>query len=549
MFKKHISRLFLYSAIFLFSLLFPFSLTNAQQTTPEKERYGGTLRVAVPNDFKSLDARYLGQSGSSIRGQQHLYNRLVEYGPRGTQDSIPGLATDWKRTDDVTWLVHLRQGVKFHNGKEMTAYDVAKNYDWRVNGEKYTKEKGWRPCRGRNHYSQIKSVEAVDKYTLKFTQKFPFAPFVGMNLGWGTRGIIDPDIVEKYDKQATLYPVGTGPFRSFEYVSGSHLILERFDDYWGGKTYLDRVILRIIPDAQTRLIALQKGEVDIATDLLFSQVSEVKKDPNLRYYSIAEARRGRQAVWFNFRRWPMNQLRFRQAIAMGVDWERIIKAVFPKGTENITRTLFQGSWLENPEAKTLIPPYNPQKAKQLLKELEKEAGKSIPKIYALAPSGYQQNIPANILRIAVTQLKQIGLNTDLYILPEEIRKDKMRRDPKCEWDFCINAYAGPAIDPGETITDFYSQTPVAGDGKNISGYENSKLDELYKKGGAVHNQEERKKIYQELEKMILKDMVILPVFAIPTIFAYNKKVHDFPAHDSLHIFFRTTWNNVWLEKK
>ncbi len=549
MFKKHVLRSVMSLSIFLTSVLLLFSLADAQKSMPEKEKYGGTLRVAVSNDFKSLDARYLGQSGSSTRGQQHLYNRLVEYGPKGTHDSIPSLATHWKRIDDVTWLVHLKEGVKFHNGKEMTAYDVGKNYDWSVNGQKYTKERGWRPSRGRNFYVQIKSVEAVDKYTLKFTLKFPFVPFVEMNLGWGTRGIIDPDIVEKYEKQATLYPVGTGPFKFVEYVSGSHLLLERFDDYWGGKAYLDKVILRIIPDVQTRLIALQKGEVDIATDLLFSQVNELKKDPNLKYYSIPEARRSVEAIWFNFRRWPMNQLKFRQAVAMGMDWDKIVKAAFPVGTEKIVRTLFEGSWLENPEAKRLIPSYNPQKAKQLLKELEKEAGKPIPNIYGLAPSGYKQNIPENILRIAASQFKQIGLNLDLYILPDEVRKDKMRRDPKCEWDFAINNYAGPAIDPGETITDFYSQSPVAGDGKNISGYNDPKLDELYKKGGAAYRQEERKRIYQEIEKIILKDMVILPIFAIPTIFGFNKKVHDFPAHDSLHIFFRTSWNNVWLEKK
>ena len=123
--------------------------------------------------------------------------------------------------------------------------------------------------------------------------------------------------------------------------------MDRFDDYWGGKAYLDRVIFRIIPDDFTRFIALQRGEVDIALELRLSQIDQLKKDPNLRYYLLSHYRSG-VAMWFNFRRWPMNQLKFRQAVAMGVDWDKISQSVFPKGAEKIIRTMFQGTWIENP---------------------------------------------------------------------------------------------------------------------------------------------------------------------------------------------------------
>ena len=267
MFRNHFSKMKLGLSFFVAGLLI-FSTVQAQQTASEQEKYGGTLTIAIPKDFKSLDARYLSKEGSSTRGQQQLYNRMVEYGPKGMNDIIPGLAASWEKIDQTTWLVHLRKGVKFHNGKELTAHDVAQNFDWKTNSKKYTKEKGWRPPRGRSDSHHIRKVEIVDKYTLKYTLKFPFVPFVGVNLGWALRGIIDPEVVEKYGRQATLHPVGTGPFKFAEYASGSHLVMERFDDYWGGKPYLDRVVLRIIPDSQTRMLALQKGEVDIATDLL-----------------------------------------------------------------------------------------------------------------------------------------------------------------------------------------------------------------------------------------------------------------------------------------
>ncbi len=549
MFKKQVFKVILLQSILFVSFFSFFSLAYAQKVVPEKDKYGGMLTIAIPSDFKSLDARYVGQSGTSRRGQQHLYNRMVEYGPKGAHDIVPGLATDWKQIDQLTWLVHLREGVKFHNGKELTAEDLVKNYDWKLRAKENTAEKGWRPPRGRSDVLSLKKVEAVDKYTLKYTLNYPFVPFVSIVLGWGTQAVIDPDIVEKYGNQATLHPVGTGPFKFREYVSGSHLILDRFDDFWGGKTYLDRIVFRIIPDVQTRFIALQKGEVDLATDLLFSQIPELRRDSNLAYHLIMEARKGSWGnLWFNFRRWPMNQLKFRQAVAMGADWKNIAKAVFPKGIDTTRSTFFERSWLEDKDAKKLLPAYAPAKAKQLLKEVEKEARRPIPPLYSMTNKTHQ-GIPASVLQIGAEQLKKIGLKLDVYVLEDEVSKDKSHRDPKSEWDLMIASFTGPAVDPGETMVDFYSKTPRGGDGKNLSGYSNPKLDELYIKGGTIPNKEQRKKTYQEIERILLKDIVVLPIFDVPFIFGYSKRVHDFPAHDSANPLFRSAWNNVWVEKK
>jgi peptide/nickel transport system substrate-binding protein len=289
--------------------------------------------------------------------------------------------------------------------------------------------------------------------------------------------------------------------------------------------------------------------VDIATDLLFSQIKEIEKDPKLKYNLFAEARRGTAGnIWFNVRRWPVNQLKCRQAIAMGADWRKIPTILLPKGVLPVRYSFFERTWLENTEAKNLAPSYNPEKARQLLKEVEKEAGKPLPRIYFMTDKG-RQGIPGATIQIAAEQFKKIGLNMDIAILDPEVSKDKQRRDPKSDWDLMLAPVKGPAIDPGDTISDFYSKTPAGGDGKNIPGYDNPKVDELYVKGGAAYNRQEAKKIYQEIEKIILKDLVAMPIFDLPFIFAYNKRVHDFPAHDSAHLLFRTSWNNVWLDKK
>lgn len=551
--KRYASILLLsLSSFILINLLFSFSLANAQKQIPEKERYGGTLRIALPNDPKSLDSRYIGYGVSSWRGIQQLYDQLVEFPRNSDKELEPSLASGWKQLDDLTWVVSIRKGVKFHNGKELTADDVAKNFDWRVNFEKYMKEKNWRPPRAKSDVgSAAEKIEVIDKYTLKIVLKYPFTPFAMGILQKGmTAGVIDPDTVEKMGKQATLNPVGTGPFKLTEWVPGSHIIYEGFEDYWGGKAYLDKVVFRVIPDAQTRLIALQKGEVDLAI-LDLTALPTVKGDPNLDHWFCTDFNRKWGVLWFNLRRWPMSSLKFRKAIAMGADWNRAAAVAFPKGALFLNRTFYGGTWAENPEAKKLVLPYDPKKARELIKELEKEAGKPLPaEIDAVtstrAPAG---GALGDLLMIAADQLKQVGVNLKVRVLMPELLTDVYRRDPRSGWDILLASMACPKADPYGVTHDLFSKTVTAGDGKNIPAYSNPKVDELHLKILAVADRGKRIKLYNEVEKILFNDLVALPLVELPGFFGVNKKVHDYAPHPSGILYIKTRWNNIWKEKE
>lgn len=546
MFKKHVLWVPLFLSIVFVGFLF--SLANAQVTVLEKKKYGGTLIMATPEDPRSLDGRYLGESASSNEGYQHIYERLVDYSSVGSREVIPLLATGWKRLDELNWLVYLRKGVKFHNGKELTAQDIWQNLDWKLNSGKYAKEKGWKPPRGKTTgTSQIKKMEVVDKYTLKINLIRPYPPFVNDLLNWMIRGVIDPEVVEKYGKEATLHPIGTGPFKYAEWVPGSHIILERFEDYWGEKAYLDKVIFRIIPDGQTRLIALQKGEVDIA-EVPLTAVSFLQKDPKLTFFKVEDVTRRTGILYFNQRRWPMNQLKFRQAIAMGVDWVNMAKIAFPRDTFTPCRSFLKGSWAENPEAEKLLPPYNPTKAKELLKEVENEAGKPIPKEIDAVTRKSTGDILGNTLILGAEQLKKIGINLVVKVLEHEVEKSVVRMSINPNWSILLHSVKGPGIDPNSQAKEFLSTNPSAGDGKNIPAYANSRYDELYIKASSETEREKRKKIYQEMEKISLKDLVGLPIFNLPYVYGLNKRVHGYKPHDSGFFFIKSSWNNVWVEK-
>ncbi len=536
----------LISMMVLLNLGFPessSSATSQPRVVPEKEKYGGTLKIAINIDPKSLDSRYLGWGWENNCGFQQIYENLVSYGPKVSSPSVPTLAESWEQLDDITWLVRIRKGVKFHNGRELIAEDIKTQMGWSMEPPK-----GWRPPRQRSASGLIKQIELIDKYTLKFTLKQPEELFVPYIMRWGHNGYSPPELVEKWGKEYALHPTGTGPFKFVEWVSGDHITLERFDDYWGKKPYLDRVIIRTIPDPQTRFIALQKGEVDITVDIPLVSVPLAKKDPNLIIYeAVSTFAPDGGGFNFNLRRWPTNQLKFRQAIAMGADWEKIAKLSVPNNQAVIRRSFLKGSWAYDPKSEKIVPSYNPEKAKKLIKEVEKEAGRPIPPLYAITSD--TGTFPG-FLTIAASELKKIGVPLDLHLFPYDVAKDKRQRDPKMEWD--INLWRqdrGAGVHPLFFFDSFRSDKTGAPDGKNLWGYNNPKFDELLKQGRkGMKDRKKLQQLYQEIERILLTDIPRLPIYDQPVCFGVNKKVHDFYPHSSLWIFLVSSFNNIWIEK-
>ncbi|MBW1997633.1 MAG: ABC transporter substrate-binding protein [Deltaproteobacteria bacterium] len=499
-------------------------------------KYGGTLRIGLRMpQFHRMDVRYTTLE-TMVPAMGMIYDRLFNWGPDGFKSLSPALATRYETKDNKIWILHLRKGVKFHNGREMTAEDVKTNLEWRIKTPP-----GWKPVKFRELIKYLKAVEVVDKYTVKIILEKPYAPLMRV-MTYAVRGIAPPEEVEKWGKKFQSHPCGTGPYKIVSIRPKEKVVIERFEDYWGPRPYIDRVEYIPIRSDEARLIALEKGDVDMA-QLLDIARPILEKDPNLEY----QAARNSLVLhkhYFNFRRWPMNDIRFRKAIWMGADWKNICINIRAFKSGVYARTLLEYSPYFNPEALKLVPAYDPEKARKLIKAVERDAGKKIPPIYWLdsnRPTGRRIAEPAKL------QLAQIGVTLDVHLLSHAIWYEKVLRDPKIEWD-TAGYGIGFAVDPSLGFRYFETNSGVAPDGKSLGGYSNPEFDRWLEKAESARSGEERKRAYQEAEKILLKDVAAIPLSGYRMVIGYNKKVKGFKINDTLNIYVCNPYSNLWIEE-
>jgi ABC-type transport system substrate-binding protein len=230
---------------------------------------------------------------------------------------------------------------------------------------------------------------------------------------------------------------------------------------------------------------------------------------------------------------------------MGADWKNIVINTSPIKASLPARTPLQRTNYENSEAFKLVPAYNPEEAKKLIRAVEKDAGKKIPPIYLL-----DSNMSPNkdIAEVAFIMLKQIGVPLNLQLFSHAIWWEKLLRDPKLEWD--MGGFgSGWLASPWYGFSYFKSDSRTGADGKSVGGYSNPELDRLVDIMAVSTDEGERTKAIQEAEKILLKDVACIPLLNTHSVRAWNKKVKGHVITDSGKINVTTGWGaNVWIEK-
>ncbi len=349
-------RWFVTIAFFAMSLV----VLSAQDSAPS-----GDLVVALPNDPTSLFPPR-GADITASNAARPLYNSLVNID--ANNEIVPELAESWEISEDGTqYTFKLREGVVFHNGEVFDANSVVATWTF-----------GSDPSNGyAQNFTKVTNVEIVDDTTVTLTTAAPDPVFMTeLATGWA---MLPPQYMEEVGIEGfEAAPIGTGPFRLVERIAGDRIVMEANPDYWeAGLPKVASLTFRIIPDATTRLAAIQTGEIHIVNRLSVDLMSVLEGDSNINIISYPNDR----VYYVAFKNigngidTPLEDVKVRQALNFAVNRPGIISAIFGGAASEVTGFVMP----TNLGFDDSITPYayDPEKAKELLTEAGYAEGFSI----------------------------------------------------------------------------------------------------------------------------------------------------------------------------
>ncbi|MBV8713494.1 MAG: peptide ABC transporter substrate-binding protein [Chloroflexi bacterium] len=477
---------------------------------------GGVLKVGLQADPTSLDPQKTSLT-ALFHVTEHIYSLLVRLKPDLTVE--PDLAEKWDISPDgKTYTFTLRQGVKFHSGKPLTSADV-----------KYTFDRLVDPATASPNAAVLSSVDTIttpDDNTVVITLNKADASFL-TNLTGPSTVIINKAAVDA-NGDLTKTADGTGPFKFKEYVPNTRVVLERNPDYWEtGKPYLDGIEMTIASDDTARTAAVRTGTVDFIEYAPLKDIPSLKSDSSLAL--AGDQNTNIRFIGLNVTRKPFTDLRVRQAIAAVVDRDAVLgPAVFGFGTP--TLEIFPpGYWAG---LGTKPSPPDVAKAKQLLSDAGYPDGFSTTIL-----SWSQYSFLSNAAVVVQDQLKQIGITADVN-LEENAAYIKDYLDNN--FDLTVTGTSA-YVDPN----DIYLRNFGTGQPSNAVRYSNPAADDLIAKGVATTDETERKKIYQQLQQLLLDDVPWVNLYIANQFEAMKTYVKGYT-----HIPTGTnyTLKDAWLDK-
>jgi len=443
-------------------------------------RPGGASVWAAETDPVALNP-ITNSNFSSTQGFEHCYESLTAFDAK--LQIVPALAERWDVPNPTTYVFHLRRGVKFHDGSELTAADVKYTFDIVLD------PKG--PAVWRGNFDQVDRVEVVDPQTVRFVTKAPFPPLLGALAILRSSAIIPKGAMEKLKLDTQV--VGTGPYRLVEYVPKSHIKLKRNPDYWGKPLpYIEDVTFRILEEEDARVAGLRSGSLDYAF-LSPEGVQRIRGEKQIvvtsrpRTYLYAFVVNRQRKLW--------SDPRVRQAMSLALDRAEIIEKVFSGGATMAGPIPFGfGDWyLSAEELKARW--YRPDvgRAKQLLKEAGVPDGQELD----LLVTAFNQNFPG-LAVVFAEQMKRVGLAVKIRQVEQGVFIKEVA-PPTFNYDVQINAYTARHDPDGYVYNGLHSKTA------NACGYSNPKVDDLLVKARTTIDPAQRKSLYREVQQLLLDD--------------------------------------------
>jgi peptide/nickel transport system substrate-binding protein len=466
----------------------------------------------------------------NLNVSKHIFEPLVKMSP--DSQVIPCLAESWSLINKVTWEFKLRKGVKFHNGSELTAEDVAWSIDRpaTIIGS---------PAKFDVFTKMIVNRTIIDPYTIRFTTKEPH-PLLPADLTAvmmvskkATQGVPSDDF------STGKGMVGTGPFKFVNFQRGDRVTLERNDAYWGTKAAWSKVTLRFISNASTRIAALLSGDVQAIEDVPTADLARVRGDANLSLFSKVS-----QRVIFLFPdtvrdkspyvsdkdgrvldKNPLRDAKVRTALSMAINRygikDRVMEGLSAP-TNNIVPINFVGF---NP-ALGDTKKFDPEGAKNLLAQAGYPNGFSL----TLHTPNNRYNNDEKIALTTAQMWSAIGVNTQVVAQPMSVYSTQASKGTYSMGLLGWGATTGEASFPLRAIAACPNPETGLGGG-NWGKYCNPKMDELLLKAMHTMEEKDRLKLLQEATAILINDGGIIPIHNQVTTWAAKKGVNFVPRSD------------------
>jgi len=409
----------------------------------------------------------------------------------------PALCESYEVVSDTEWIFHLKKGVKFHNGEEMTARDVKASLDL---------------CKESPQVSQYGVstgvVEIVDDYTVKITTD---GPQFGLLADLGTHGnfILPADLIESghdFNKE----PIGTGPYRLTAWNKGESLEFEAFEDYWGGEPAIKHISWRVIPEGSSRTMALETGEVDLIIEVETTDFPRLVENPDITTFS--EAGTSHNWMMINNEKAPFDNINFRRAIASCIDKEAVIQVAL-SGTGSVSDSMvpdcFQGVVSDG------APGYDVEQAKAYFAESglnPADCG------FALICSDDTKLRVGQVIQSCIKDALGIDITLESMDLATYL-------DVTAEGDYqaAIGGYTSSTL--LSYVQGVYHSQSIGG--SNKTRINDPEVDSLIEKIQSTLDQEENTKVVTELSKTLNELCPQIPLYLRNNVRAYRNGLQGF----------------------
>lgn len=486
---------------------------------------GEPLIIAVSTDAVTLDPHVQNDSHSE-QVVAMLYNTLLKFEEDGT--IVNDLAESYTVSPDKrTWTFTLKQGVKFHNGKEMTAADVKATYErfmaddadaTRLVVKEITK--------------MFESVEMIDQYTVSITTDKPYGPMMPL-LCNRSLAIMDADIIAQHKASTGDFPesvIGTGPYKIQSWKKDEEIVLVKFDDYFGAPGKSDALHFRVMPEAASRVIALETGEVDFVGQFPAEDMERLKESPEINV--IQKPSVGARLFRFGCNDEIISNSKVRQAIVHAIDRKAFVEGLFPGMSRPSTGPMTPVVWGYHNFG---VIERDLEKAKQLLAE-------------AGYPDGFETKIVTTprypkgveLAETISAQLADVGIKAEIEVLEWSVILPMWMGVTPEEFDqpIFIMGAGTSMMDADGALRGLYTTTETGTNERNYGFYSNKEVDDLVMAGMSETDSDKRKELYKQASEILyLKDPAAMWLYDQLTTVAARSNVSNIKINGIGLVFF------------